>query len=199
MQLCHRDCNRQQLPPRRSCQYSALVISPFPSQVRSHFVIPHKYLLRCIYTMLQGRHNPLQNNPSPHAGSTPGHSYSGPKGGPCTAKGLSFTMLPRSSVGTATVPHNKLPHNLSRDQADKVLRAPCDTPGVLSLGVYRAQQDLLHGFELGHSQVELAINLAGERKKQMSDGCLVAGVLPKFSCAKSTVESFFHRHVSSSL
>lgn len=106
----------------------------------------------------------------------------------------------KSSVGTATVPHNKLPHNSSRGQADKVLRAPWDTPaGVLSLGVHRAEQDLLHGFELGHSQVELAINLAGERKKQMTDGWLVAEALPKFSCAKSTVKSFFHRCISSSL
>ena len=46
--------------------------------------------------------------------------------------------------------------------------------------------------------MELAINLAGERKKQVADGCLVAGAFPKFSCAKSTVESFFHRCVSSS-
>lgn len=73
------------------------------------------------------------------------------------------------------VPHNKLPHILSRGQADKVLRDIWDTPpGVLSLGVHRAEQDVLHGFELGHSQVEAAINLAGERKKQMTDGCLAA-------------------------
>ena len=105
-----------------------------------------RYLLHCIYTMLQGWHNPLQNNPSPRAGSTHGHSYNGQKGGACTAKGPSITVLPKSSMGMATVPHNKLPHNLLRGQADKVLRAPWDTPpGVLSLGVHRAGQDLCMG------------------------------------------------------
>lgn len=98
------------------------------------------------------------------------------------------------------MPHIKLPHSLSKGQADKLVRAPWYTPpGVLSLGVRRAEQDLLHGFELGHSQVELAINLAGETKKHMTDGRFAAGTLPKFSCTKSTGESVFHIRVSSSL
>lgn len=33
------------------------------------------------------------------------------------------------------------------------------------MGVHRAELDLLHGSELGNSEVELAINLAGERKE----------------------------------
>lgn len=134
MQLCHRDCNRQQLPPQRSRQYSMLMISPFLSWVISHFVIPHKCLLHCVYTVLQGWYNPLWNNPSLCASSTPGHSCNGQKGGACTAKGLSITVIPKSSMGTATVPHNKLPHSLSRGQADTVLRVPWDTPPNAVLG-----------------------------------------------------------------
>lgn len=150
------------------------------------------------YTMLQGQCSPLQTNPCLCTGSTPGHSYNTQKGGGCTAEGPSSAMLPKSSMGIAMVPHNKLPHSLSRGQVDKVLRDIWDTPpGVLSLGVHRAVQDFLHGFELGHSQVEGAIILAWERKKLMTDGCLTAEALPKLSCAKATVESFFQRCVSS--
>lgn len=33
------------------------------------------------------------------------------------------------------------------------------------MGVHRAELDFLHGSELGNSEVELAINLAGEKKE----------------------------------
>lgn len=197
MQLCHRDCNRQQLPPRRSRQYSVLVshhsclghkpfcntpqISPtlylhcaarmaWPTAEQSnsmHWLHAWPQLQR------SERRNVRSQKPFDYhvTQKLNGDSYSAPQ--------WTATRFIKGSSWQGT----KSP--LGYTSWSAVLGCP--------------QEDLLHGFELGHSQVELAIHFAGQRKKQMTDGCLVAGRLPKFSYAKPTVESFFHRCVSPSL
>lgn len=50
--------------------------------------------------------------------------------------------------------HNKLPRDLLGVQGAK--KPVGHTTEGLSLGVYMAEQDSLRGFQLGHSQVELA-------------------------------------------
>lgn len=158
MQLCHGDCNRQQLLSQRSLSAHDLTIpvlghKPFcntpqiPPRLDLHHVARRAQPTaeQTIHLCALAVHLALairKLRESEHS-----------------QRSFSYCVTQKLSRNSHSAPQQAVTRFA---EGSKALRTCCTTlPGGLSLGAHRAE----HGSELGHSQVELAINLAGERKE----------------------------------